>query len=97
MDETKFDSNGEETSLGAVRADSREAAKVDGDAASDDSGQETTFSSLAAASTEKDEPGELSDREGGLEERTPLLGARKKGGYPYGPLFFIMAATAGQR
>ena len=92
----RVDSKGEGTWFGADQVDAQE----DG-AASDDS-QETAFSATTggktdlstATSTENIE--ELQD-EDSLEE-SPLLGvARKKGKYPYGPLFFIMTATAGQR
>ena len=89
----RVDSKGEETWFGAVHPE-------DDGAASDDS-QETTFSAAttaeklnsAAASME-----ELRDEDVDGIEGSPLLDpARKKGRYPYGPLFFIMTATAGQR
>ena len=90
MDETKSDPaepGGDKTPSDAVQMDVREAE--DG-AASDDS-QETTFSQRSNPTSVKD------DRSEDELETKALLGSRKKGTYPYGPLFFIMMATAGQR
>ena len=81
---------GDKTPSDAVQMD---VGETEDGAASDDS-QETTFSSTTEKSNPISAKGDRSEDE--LETKT-LLGSRKKGRYPYGPLFFIMMATAGQR